>query len=1178
MKQKLFVLLLLSIFLVFGGQIAEATKRYYVDSKSTCSSNSGTSSCPFKSIADSLKITNSFSCNDWNYDVPEVYIKVGNYTGINNRELTIINPVNIKSWNGNSNNTIIDCQGISYGFKVIKATQVIFNGISIVNCNSNYGAGLYISQTPTSISEVRLAGNIASVGAGLYAKSSTISILNSVIERNNAVEEGGGAFFENSKATLINSRTTCNTLKGNIASDYHLIDSTLKADTINTTHSQVSCIDSKFTLNNKNNVCGNKGTLCPLGNGTTPTPGTGGNPTCPASTGTCGDGICDFQTESCLNCAKDCNNCSFSGMKFSSYKGCHPLSLNQSCLVSSVVLTEPVVTDFLESECLVAGVLESYFLVTRDGLYTFKVDAANLGVKLWVNGKVYINAYFIQEKFETEYQIALLSDRVNRFKVEFFSNGPSVRNITISWKPFYDTEFSLFDKSFYSLNVCGDRILDTNETCNSDFLADVSIEKPISCGDGICNEDVSTCILDCYLHITETCAASNVVDNHIPTGFTTGVDTLGLLIDNQMLWQLPGVEKFSMGVNVLNGESSLSPLFYFGYCNSQGSNLVQDNYRGLVYDLPDEISAVPYPRCSYDLTATSFSSSSSMAESMASKFSYSVEASVSFGKGGVGGSANAAYQEETSVKTARELESKRTGSLVSTEVKCYSAKVELVKNTFHPIFLQDIGSANDAVEMLPFLEKYGTYYYKNAVMGGKLSQISIMDSSFESQTQSQELEQHSKISFSGSVKAPMFKANFDYKESNDYQVSFDSHNEYEQKSSRSTLITHGGAPASFNPSGDGVSNYDDWASSVDLLPVPVDYKLARIYDLIPKDWKSKNGSTYIHDLWDQAEGLLSYNLAIETKKSNYTVYLYFDAGMRLTGSPDTTLIALGSNPYNTITANVNGYYSYKIWETCTSCNNGHQEEYCCNYEDITSPFIYETTLPQMNDIPTLSIKKSSDTGDSTSIHGVIQTTYVTVFNWGNGHMHLFNINNLTTSVTTSQTYYMNDYLVSFIAHCQHGNDEPQLRGRRRYDGKDPEDESGNAFLPDPEWDKLEIILYGNMGTHQYVMDMTDDIFPDVDDTRKNVLIRIPKSDKHIGRITGISLRAGNSLYWGALNYPNTRITNLWVSQVYCGFYDQCTSTSTDQFNFVSITNEEWILDRYETNLKGRVRLYGLRDL
>ncbi|KYQ91948.1 hypothetical protein DLAC_07189 [Tieghemostelium lacteum] len=1169
----IYIYLFISFYLIDN---SFATKRYYVDSKSTCQSNSGTSSCPFKSIADSLKITNMVSCSDYNYDVPEVYIKIGNYTGLNNRELLIINPVNLKSWNGNSNNTIIDCQGISYGFKVIKATQVIFNGISIVNCNSNYGGGIYISQTPTSFSEVKLQNNIASVGAGLYVKSSTISILNSVIEKNNALEEGGGTFFENSKVTLINTRTTCNTLKGIIVSDYHLLDTTIKADTINAS-SQVSCSDSIFTLNNKTNVCGIKGTLCPLSNGTSPgNGGPGTNPTCPAPTGSCGDGICNFQSESCLNCPSDCNNCSFSGMKFSSYKDCHPLNLNASCLVSSIVLNKPVITDFLDNECLVAGVLESYFMVDRDGLYTFKIDASNLGVKLNINGKVYINAYFIQEKFETQYQIALQNDKVNRFKLEFFSNGPSIRNVTVQWKPFYNSEFSLFDKSFYSLNVCGDRILDLNETCYQDFLADISIDKPITCGDGICNEEISTCILDCYLHLTETCSSTKVVDNHIPTGFPTGIDTLGMLIDNQMLWHLPGVEKFTMGVNVLNGESTLSPIFYFGYCNSKGSNLVQDIYRGLIYDLPDEISAVPYPRCAYDLTTSSYSSSSSMASEMATKSSYSVEASVEFGKGKIGGSANAAFQEEISVKTARELESKRSGSLVSTEVKCLSSKVELVKNTFHPVFLQDIGSANDALEMLPFLYKYGTYYLKSAVMGGKLTQVSVMDSSFESSTQSQELEQHSKLSFGGSIKAPMFKSSFDYKESNDYQVSFSSHTEYEQKSSRSTLITYGGAPASFNPSGDSTANYDEWAGSVDLLPVPIDFKLARIYDLIPKDWKSKNGSNLIHNLWYKAEELLSYNLPIETKKSKYTIYIYFEITSRSVKSLEHSLMALGSNPFTPITSVVNEQYVYHRWEICESCEYGHSDFECCNMKYVPSPFKYEITLPQSDNIETISLKQPSDT-TSTQIHQFIQSNYISVFNWGNGHMNLFEISNTSTSIKQNQVFYENHYLVSFIATCNHGNDEPQLRGKRKKPGYDDEDNGGNVYEIAPEWDKLEIILYGTLGTHQHVLEMKDTIFPDINGFRKNVLLKIPIT-KHIGRINGIQLKSGNSLYWGALTWPNTIINNLWVSQVYCGFYEECAPNSTDKFNFVSLTAEEWILSRNTGNAKGLVRLYGIKDL
>ncbi|KYQ92323.1 hypothetical protein DLAC_06286 [Tieghemostelium lacteum] len=1170
---KNFLILSLCLSIVFDLAIATSTKKYYVDSKSSCTSNCGSSSSPYKTLLDPIKVINSLSFNECYYNTPELYIKPGNYSGINNRELTITNPINIKSWGGNSSNTFIDCQGFGYGLKAIKSIQIIINGLTILNCNSNYGAGIYISQTPGSLSDVRLSGNQASSGGALYIRSSTVTINNCTFEKNNALEEGGGAVFENSRITISKSKATCNTLRSTIVSDFLLLDSTIKSDTHNSS-SQVSCIDSKFSLSNGTNICGYKGAACLGSNPNGTNPNTPSGPICPASSGTCGDNICDFQKESCLNCPSDCNTCTFSGSKLTSYKGCHPLSLNSSCLVSSVVLTTPVISNFLSSECLVSGVIENYFSVDRDGLYSFKVIGTNIGVKLSINGKVLINAFFIQEKIDSAQDVILISQKVNRFKVEFFGNGPAVRSLSILKKPYYDTVYSLFEQSFYSLNVCGDNILDKNETCQNDFLADNLAETPIFCGDGICNEDTSDCILDCGLHITETCSATEVVDNHFPTGFTTGIDTLGLLIDNQQLWHLPGVEKFTMGVNVLTGESTLSPLFYFGYCGSKGSNLVQDLYRSTVYVLPEEIAAVPYPRCTFDLSSSFHATSFSMANEQATKNSYKVDAKVEFGIGSVSGGANAAYQEETSVKTARELESRRSGSISSTESKCLTSKVELVKNTFHPVFMQDIGSVNNETEMYEYLLKYGTYYYKTAIMGGKLTQVSVVDSSFESSSTSSEMEQHTKLSFGASVKAPMFNAKFDYAQSDDYQVSFSSQKEYESKSSRSTLITYGGAPASFNPSGDSVSDYESWAQTVDLYPVPIDYKLDRIYNIIPKDWKSKNGSAYIHDLWNKAEELLNYNLGVQTRNSKYTVNIYHN-NKRTSTTNQNSIVQLGNSPSSILTSVVHGFYVYESWVACETCEYGHEDFDCCNSDLIGSLYKYDVILPQMDNVNTITLKLEND-GATTGIHNIIGTNMVSVLNWGNGRLHLFEINKNTVQSTNTQVFYKDYILVSFLATCLHGYDEGQLRGRVV---KDEIEDNGENFPGDfmyGDWEKMEIIFYGNLGSFQHVVEMNDQVFPDIDKESRNILLKVPKQ-QNIGRITKITMRCGNNEYWGRDTYPRMKFSTIWVSQTYCGYYQQCTPADNDPFNFITITNEEWEFSRSTTS-KENIRLYGLRDL
>lgn len=87
-------------------------------------------------------------------------------------------------------------------------------------------------------------------------------------------------------------------------------------------------------------------------------------------------------------------------------------------------------------------------------------------------------------------------------------------------------------------------------------------------------------------------------------------------------------------------------------------------------------------------------------------------------------------------------------------------------------------------------------------------------------------------------------------------------------------MTYGGAPGAYGPAEDsGPSSFGDWAATVDLLPVPIDYKLAAVGDIIPKEWitpfnVSVSYISYIFKflfsffdslyLWAQAE-ILYYN-------------------------------------------------------------------------------------------------------------------------------------------------------------------------------------------------------------------------------------------------------------------------------------------------------------------------------
>jgi len=226
-----------------------------------------------------------------------------------------------------------------------------------------------------------------------------------------------------------------------------------------------------------------------------------------------------------------------------------------------------------------------------------------------------------------------------------------------------------------------------------------------------------------------------------------------------------------------------------------------------------------------------------------------------FGKK-VGANAAVAYTQEKSVAQSRELETRQTGSLLTTEVKCSTSKVQVNSYTFHPGFLKDLAAVTDNTTMMALMKKYGTYFYDNVVLGGKLKQVTILDQNFESQRSRNELVQNAQKSFSGTVSAPMFSGSGGYDSSIDSSIDSDHQSKFESSSQRTTVITYGGPPGSFGPAlSNAPTNFGDWARSVDKLPVPIEYELRPISDIISNAWHINyyNCSTSVLDVWKKVE-------------------------------------------------------------------------------------------------------------------------------------------------------------------------------------------------------------------------------------------------------------------------------------------------------------------------------------
>ncbi len=192
------------------------------------------------------------------------------------------------------------------------------------------------------------------------------------------------------------------------------------------------------------------------------------------------------------------------------------------------------------------------------------------------------------------------------------------------------------------------------------------------------------------------------------------------------------------------------------------------------------------------------------------------------------------------------------------EVKCATSRVKLAKHTFHPAFLDDLRKAKTDSDLVNLVKKCGTHVYSSAILGGKVRQVTTLKKEFQSSKTKQELEESAALSLSASVSGPAFSTSGSFSGSVDTSTSREVQSSYERSSFRSSVITYGGPPGSFGPTtSDAPSNFGHWASAIDLLPVPIDYTLQPIYDIIPEQWMMTfNGkNTSVRDLWARADSL-----------------------------------------------------------------------------------------------------------------------------------------------------------------------------------------------------------------------------------------------------------------------------------------------------------------------------------
>ncbi|KYR00012.1 hypothetical protein DLAC_03509 [Tieghemostelium lacteum] len=841
----------------------------FVDPQSTCLSNCGSYSRPYPNIltaVNSLKNENFFSSdndwdwifpNDFNFDrevqsFPTIYLKPGLYSGENNKEIVISKSLSIKSLEGKGK-TFIDCEGFGGFVNINSVSNFEIDGVTIRKCKRNFGAALNVTDSIVSVSNCDFIGNMASFGGAISSFDSRLIVSNSKFSNNIALENGFSLSTILSEVTLYNTILTCST---GIPKDVYTVSTNYVSDSESKLEqSNIICSGNNNTFIvdfNDKTLCNNSVSCLPPTTTTEEFPNFSKEFTCN------NDAYCDPINENCMSCPGVCDVCKIQSWKLESFSE-YIVTENDKTVGVVQSLNKPTIENFAsEKPCPVSGRISGYFKVPTDGYYTFRVKSENMAAMFNINNQKVIDFYYQQDGpvvSERSYRVS--SAHPNFAEVYFFSSSANTRNISLEWKQ--NNEWVPVD-GFFSLNICGDGIFDPEEDdgkkypCLTDKSKFVRVITPDvdTCGDGICNEVPEKCISDCYNLITPSCPGQAPP---YPSYFSSN-DTIGTLLNNQYLFSLPGIHHLRHGVNLTTGAQVNTPLFTFSYCDDTTYSIVQDFYRGLVYTVPRELFATSLPQCSYDARSSIYSETREMSSEMAESHGIAASASISGGAMFVKASLEASYSQNESVEKAKKLKSMESGKLIKTEIKCVSSKVHFNEYKFSQGFLKDVSKAVNVSTMVDVIRKYGSYYYKSATLGGTVAQLTVVKSSSMNDMESIDVTKHAEMSFQASLSARVFSVSAGYSNSIDSNVQESVQNDYVANTTRTTVISKGGPPGSFNPSKTGSGDFVYWAQSVDLLPVPVDYQLGLISQIIPPSWTVKNSDITIQKLWEQAEDFI----------------------------------------------------------------------------------------------------------------------------------------------------------------------------------------------------------------------------------------------------------------------------------------------------------------------------------
>ncbi|KAF2071216.1 hypothetical protein CYY_007468 [Polysphondylium violaceum] len=842
----------ISLFLSLTLGYTSSNPTFYLNPLSICKSDCGSEDQPFSNFKDAINYLSSLKS-----ETPLVLlVDQGDYYGENNQQITIDFNLEIRSIY-ESDETVLDCQDTTFAFKALGQSTLLIKGLLIKNCVSYKGGAVYTENKSTTLQNLKFISNFAQAGAAIYSAANVLDIESCVFINNKGVSSSveisksitklsKSRFFNNSGRDISCSQTSVDSSESFFTSACfacEMYDQDLSSLCNNTVVSELNdcnrdgvCDSFIETHDTCPYDCSDENTICNS------------------------NGICE-PLENFKNCPSDCLADLHPGWKLEKFE--YEISkpnrtyTNYPNPVDVEFLGFPSILDFMGKQYPpLSGKLSSNIAITETTNYYFQLSVSNLAAIAFIDGRVLFDNFFKENinPMVLERKLLLSSQRKHFIEIYFIVSNDFQRNLELRWKKQIDEEYTLIPSAF------------------------ITLEETIECGDGICNEEPTTCLIDCHDQFEPDCSPTSPAPP-LQSYYYPVQDMVGTLLNTQYLSTLPGMKYLSQGIDLETWKSKPTSIFAHTYCDDTSFSLAHFVYRDAVYTIPKGLHAQISPTCTSDSTTKVFSSSYSFAKNSAEEWGVSVSLSGGLDLKAVSFKASASFSKHESVKKAEELEKQADGSLYQSTIVCDVFKINMVEPyRWNPRFLEDIGSAyvddkdpeqarnKTTQNLVQVVKNYGSGFYKSATLGGKLEQLSVVDNSYEKSSSSQETESNHDWSFSASVSKGIFKGSAKYHGSIENKKSSSQMQEFVKNSKRSTLTISGGAPGSYGE--DEPNAFETWADSLDKLPVPIEGEVRYVADILPTNWYFKNNIS-VKDLWADAE-LLIFKDIYKQAKFKYT--------------------------------------------------------------------------------------------------------------------------------------------------------------------------------------------------------------------------------------------------------------------------------------------------------------------